>query len=297
MLRQLHVGKLYLRFFDLDWDATRRQIVLKATIRFGQRPAGLTVVPVVFITNRTLAHLADTAAVTKLGRELVSRIQQLAGRQQIRVGEVQIDCDWTVRSAGTYFRLLRAIRQQAGVPLSATIRLHQVKFFGKTGVPPVERGMLMAYNVADWKRPDTRNSIWDAAVADQYTTFLDRYPLPLDVVLPLFRWTVVYRSGRFLTLLNNLDQSQLSRCMALHQQARSNRFLALRDTSAFGFSVRRGDLFRAEAVTGNELAEAKQSILARIRQPKLTFALYHLDSATLAPYSNETLSRIMATTP
>jgi hypothetical protein len=296
-LRKLGAGRLYLRFFDLDHDSRTGAVVPKATVWFGQSPAGLTVVPVVFITNRTLLHLSDSAAVVRLGEYLSRRIRQLADRQQIIVREIQLDCDWTTRTAERYFRLLRVLRQRAGVPLSATIRLHQIKFFRQTGVPPVARGMLMAYNVADWKRPETRNSIWDAAVAGQYTTFLDRYPLPLDVVLPLFRWTVVYRSGRFLRLLNALDRAELARCSFLTPQPDPARFVAARDTLAFGFSARRGDLFRAEAVTADELMAVKQSLLARIHQPKLTFAFYHLDSATLAPYPDETLLRLLAPAP
>ena len=63
--------------------------------------------------------------------------------------EMQVDCDWTQGSRAAYFALLRALRDRLhaqGRRLSATIRLHQVKCSADTGVP-VDRGMLMAYNL------------------------------------------------------------------------------------------------------------------------------------------------------
>ncbi|MEZ4901823.1 MAG: hypothetical protein R2822_08725 [Spirosomataceae bacterium] len=49
--------------------------------------------------------------------------------------EVQIDCDWTVATKAKYFRLLQQISAllPPSVILSATIRLHQIKFYRTTG--------------------------------------------------------------------------------------------------------------------------------------------------------------------
>ena len=45
--------------------------------------------------------------------------------------------------------------------MSATIRLHQVKYRADTGVPPVDRGMLMAYNLLPPDQAGERSSILD----------------------------------------------------------------------------------------------------------------------------------------
>ncbi len=152
--------------------------------------------------------------------------------------------------------------------------------------------MLMFYNMADWKRADTRNSIYDLDVARHYTDFLEHYPLPLDVVLPLFRWTVVYRNNRFLSLLNNLDSKTLARCSFLKPET-ENRFVATRDTTALGFSIRRGDVFRAEACQNDDLTAGKQLLLSKIQNQKLTFALYHLDSTVTSSYTNAFLHSLV----
>ncbi|WP_375446453.1 hypothetical protein [uncultured Fibrella sp.] len=293
MLDSLGVKTVYIRFFDVDWDAAKHTAIPKATVVFQQRPtAGLRIVPVVYITNRTVANLtADN--VPELARNLTKRISQLAKNQSIRIDEIQIDCDWTRTTRNTYFGLLKAISGEAKTPLSATIRLHQVKFAAQTGIPPVARGMLMAYNTGDWKRVDTRNSILDLTDLQAYTDYLPGYPLPLDIALPLFRWTVVYRNGRFLTLLNNVDAAQVRAVPALKQQTDSSRYVATLDTLALGINLRRGDLLRTEFCSVTNLKAASNLLLTQLPDQKRTFTAYHLDSIVLHPYSHEDLKTLL----
>lgn len=246
-LKRLNVNKLYVHFFDVDWDIRTRQPIPKAFIQFRQKPVG-NIIPVVFITNRTLVKLSPNA-LPDLATHITQAITKIGQQQALTFAEVQFDCDWSTGTRDRYFQLLTLLKKRLQRPLSATIRLHQIKYTDQTGIPPVARGMLMLYNVADWKRADTRNSIYDADVANQYLSYVSTYPLPLDLVMPLFRWTVVYRNNRFLIFLNNLDRKTLVKSDFLNVQADSNRFMATRDTSAFGVSIQRGDLFRTEAVS------------------------------------------------
>lgn len=294
-LRTLNVQKVYIHYFDVDWDAPARKPVPKAFVRFRQKPVGR-VVPVVFMTNRTLLNLPP-AGVAELATHMAQAIRQISQQNKIRFDEVQFDCDWSLRTRDRYFRLLSLLTKQFSCPLSATIRLHQIKYTDQTGIPPVSRGMLMLYNVADWKLASTRNSIYDADIANQYLSFVPTYPLPLDVVLPVFRWTVVYRHNRFLTFLNNIDRKALVNSPFLAPQADSTRFVATSDTVALGLSIQRGDLFRAEAVSAETLVNEKKRLLSQIRNQRITFALYHLDSTALATYSHQTLQTLLGDRP
>jgi hypothetical protein len=295
LLDQLQIRKLYLRYFDVDWDPATQSAVPKAVVRFAQKPIGLTIVPVVFITNQTLLR-SDASAIPGLAENLLRKINQISRQNGIRSPEIQLDCDWSAGSRERYFHLLRELKNRFKGPVSATIRLHQIKYPEQTGLPPVDRGMLMFYNMADWKRAETRNSIYDLDVARRYTDFLEHYPLPLDVVLPLFRWTVVYRNNRFLSLLNNLDSNMLATCSFL-KPATENRFVAIRDTTALGFSIRRGDVFRAEACRNDDLTAGKHLLLSKIQNQKLTFALYHLDSTVTSSYSDAFLHSLVRSAP
>ncbi|MGV3561403.1 hypothetical protein [Larkinella arboricola] len=295
LLRQLHIQKLYVRYFDVDWDPATQSPLPKAVVRFAHKPAGLTVVPVVFITNQTLLR-CPTSAVPALAENIFRKISQLSQQNGIIFQELQLDCDWTARSRDRYFQLLREVKNRFRGTVSATIRLHQIKYADQTGIPPVDRGMLMVYNMADWKQPETRNSIFDLAVAGRYLDQLEHYSLPLDVVFPLFRWTVVYRNNRFLTLLNNVDQTTLTAFPALQPKG-ENRFVAVRDTTALGLSIRWGDIFRTEACQPDDLMSAKELVLSKNSNQKLTFALYHLDSTVLSPYSHAFLQSLYRSSP
>ncbi|GAB3339070.1 hypothetical protein GCM10027299_51710 [Larkinella ripae] len=295
LLDRLHIRKLYIRYFDVDWDEPTQSPAPKAVIRFADQPAHRAVVPVIFITNQTLIRCPESA-VSPLAENLVRKIGQISARHGIRPQEIQLDCDWTARSREKYFQLIREVKTRFSGLVSATIRLHQIKYPEQTGIPPVERGMLMFYNMADWKLPATRNSIYDLEVAGRYLNRLEHYSLPLDVVLPLFRWTVVYRNSRFLTLLNQIDQQTLERQPFLKPEG-ENRLVAVRDTTAFGLSVRRGDLFRAEACQPDDLLAGRQVLLSKIRNQKLTFALYHLDSTVISSYTDAFLQSLVRPSP
>ncbi|GAB4043566.1 hypothetical protein [Spirosoma litoris] len=294
-LKALNVNKLYIHFFDVDWDARTRQAVPKAFVQFRQKPVG-SIVPVVFITNRTLVNLSPNA-LADLATHITQAIIKISQQQRLSFQEVQFDCDWSTGTRDRYFRLLTLLKNQLHRPLSATIRLHQIKYTDQTGIPPVTRGMLMLYNVADWKRVETHNSIYDSEVANQYLSYVSNYPLPLDLVMPLFRWTVVYRNNRFLTFLTTIDRKALINSRFLMPQSDSTRFVASRDTTAFGFSIRRNDLFRAEAVSPELLLIEKARLLDQISNQQLTFALYHLDSTILATYPRETLQTLLRPQP
>ncbi len=95
------------------------------------------------------------------------------------------------------------------IAVSATLRLHQIKYHQKTGVPPVRKGILMFYNMGSPTRMDVQNSMLDLDIAKQYIGNLESYPLPLDVALPLFSWGVLFHHQHFIMLVNNLREQDL----------------------------------------------------------------------------------------
>ena len=291
MLDSCHVQKLYVKAYDLDWDFTKKQAIPKATTRFLQPlPKGILLVPTVFITNQVLKQTADNQVDTLAN--FIKRHLDFVWKNNA-FQEIQFDCDWTISTQRKYFKLLQTLRKRFPEKVfSATIRLHQIKFAHKTGIPPVERGMLMFYNMSDWKKPQIRNSIYDLNAASQYLATLDQYPLPLDVVMPIFRWAVFYRNNRFLTVINHLDNQALSSKNFL--QKNDNRYTVLSDTLAFGISLRKHDLIRVEEVPFDKIIKGSVTLREQISTQKLTFALYHLDQSNITFYGYEKLAQIYA---
>ncbi|MBA4850735.1 hypothetical protein [Emticicia sp. BO119] len=284
-----HVNKLYIKAFDIDWNFADNTPTLKAPIMFRDTvPVNLALVPVVFITNQTLKQISYTY-LDDFADFIHGQLENIW--QNRPYTEIQFDCDWTISTRTKYFKFLDLYRKYCkGKTLSATIRLHQIKFAHKTGIPPVDRGMLMFYNMSDWKKPRIKNSIYDLDAASQYTATLSKYPLALDIVFPLFRWAIFYRDNRFMTVINKLDSETLNQQKFLKKEG--NKYYVLEDAQAFGISLRKGDMIRAEAVEYEELLKGSRALSRQISTQKLTFAFYDLDPKTISKYSHEQLHQI-----
>ncbi len=145
------------------------------------------VVPVIYIKNEVMLGEMD---LNDLASKTIKLIDQINHTHQLQCDEIQLDCDWTLTSKENYFRFVQLIKKISSKTLSATIRLHQVKYFQKTGVPEIDRGVLMYYNMGKISS-DSSNSIYDDHIAERYTGSLQRYPLALDVALPVFSWVCI----------------------------------------------------------------------------------------------------------
>ena len=144
-LDSLQVKTSYLKFFDVDWDASSRKASPVAQLLVTRQEVlnQYHVIPTVFITNSCLEK-TDLPMMAQLAGNIHKLIMGTCNANNIKLPtEIQIDCDWTVSTRDKYFLLLRSFKQLSNTNLSVTIRLHQVKYLAKSGVPPADRGLLM----------------------------------------------------------------------------------------------------------------------------------------------------------
>lgn len=293
-LDSIGANKLYVKFFDVDWDASTSQPVPLATIEMDtSRLSGITIVPAVFITNRTLLNL-PMPQVDTLAELIFKKILSLEYRLP---QEVQFDCDWTPQTQVKYFALLASFRLHCSrhpstatrpPSLSATIRLHQLKYFEKTGVPPVDRGMLMCYNMGDLEDWETENSILDLAATKTYLpeNASVKYPIPLDFALPLFRWGVLFRDGRLIKLLNDLGAADLQDTSRFTKIA-TNRYVATKSTYLRAHYLYEGDQLRLEGVSSEALQELAKLLGGSSSDNPITVSFYHLDTSVMHLFPKE----------
>ena len=199
-MRRHNVSRMYLRYFDVV-DGDDGMPVPNATLRFlTPMPKDVEVVPVVYIVNSCMA-----AADTSLAPKIYRRVRQMNETNGIGgVKEIQIDCDWTMRTRSVYFSFLRQLRSMAGadgIKLSATIRLHQLS----QPAPPVDRGVLMMYNTGDFTDLACRKPILDMNDAAPYMPRLAGYGLPLAAAYPLYSWRILFRRGRYVGIMHADD--------------------------------------------------------------------------------------------
>ncbi len=283
-LDSLGCKKLYVKFFDVDRSVPSATLIWTPT-----ELDVYEIVPTIFITNRTLKDLSEQS-LQELAQNIASRILTLAKGHTF--SEIQLDCDWTATTQQPYFELLQLLKNQfPNVILSSTIRLHQVKYFETTGVPPVDKGMLMCYNVGELDNWNTENSILDIKILTTYLHNFDRYPLKLDIALPLFQWGVIFRGVQLFRLVNNLSANDL-KDESKFQKLNEMRFKVLQNTYLKGHYLYEGDRIRLENVTTEQLATTAQLLSKALPSSDLIITYYHLNETIRNNYSAQSLITI-----
>lgn len=286
--------KLYLRLCDVGWNGRAivpHDIVQLSTPVFKEA----TLIPVLFLEAAVLRHLEQPAQIQQLAQQLARFTERLCFQHHWNVPEIQIDCDWSAKSATTYFELLRAFKAQPFIQLkmlSVTLRLHQVKYRTQSGIPPADRCMLMAYNMGNFRTPNAGNSILDVATAKDYLQTLDQYPVPLDLAVPIFRWTLWYRQGRFLGILRGIDPEQLAEQSFLKTTGKSNLYSCTQPHKWAGYQLQQGDLLKAESPQPDAVA-AVAAYVAHKLSDSFTLAFYHLAPENLTLYGPAQLETIL----
>jgi hypothetical protein len=184
-LKENKVHTLYVHYFDVDWPDTVDGPILGSPVRFDSVPTGYYIVPVVFFSNKVFEK-ADSVALADLTNKVLHLVALTNHAAQFEPEEIQFDCDWTEKGKDNYFRFLRQYQAASGLVISSTIRLYQIKFADRIGIPPVDHGVLIFYNM-DSAEAATGNPIYERASAHRYTPSLRSYPLTLDLALPIIR--------------------------------------------------------------------------------------------------------------
>jgi hypothetical protein len=294
-LNELQCKTMYLRFFDVDWNEVANKPVPVSSLRMPQQmDTGFSYIPTIFITQKTVARLRKED-VAPLAKNIAALAESICVNAGIKPQEMQIDCDWTYRSREQYFTLLRELKKQAffkGKTLSCTIRLFQVKFVNKSGLPPVDKGMLMCYNMGNMKRPGTKNSILDFEEGKQYLKQLKDYSLPLDIALPLFDWPLLFRNGELKGILRDISVQEV-KSTAFFQAKNEYSFSCRADTFWKGYYFRKGDLLRLEDSEYEEIVKIANYTAKRLGNREMRLAFFHCDSVTLSKYSSDELEKVV----
>ena len=193
-LKENKVHTLYVRYLDVDWPDTIPAPAPISPVRFATLPTGYTIVPVIFIRNRVFEKL-DSAPSRALAEKILALVRRIDVAAHLQPAETQFDCDWTEHSRDNYFRFIRQYHALSGLTLSSTIRLQQIKYADRIGVPPVDHGILLFYNMGNIDA-GTGNSIYERTIAHRYTPSLRNYPLLLDLALPIFPMNVQAQDGK-----------------------------------------------------------------------------------------------------
>lgn len=253
------ISNLYIRFFDVTKDVKKRLIPTGILNYSGVNLKKYRIIPVVFIENSSLLNFDENQS-NLLSDKILEKISQVSRKNfpDNTLTEIQIDCDWTESTKVSFFDLLKKIKSKnLNFIISVTIRLHQIKFKDKTGVPPADRGILMYYNMGSFKNFEEKNSILNNETGEIYLKNVSDYPLKLALGLPVFSWSVLFKQQEAKALLYNINSNSIHELSFLENK-KDNFYVVKQDTVFEQKYLRYGDIIRLESCEIKDLKRAKE---------------------------------------
>jgi hypothetical protein len=240
--------------------------------------------------------IADADYERQKGNAFQSRLSTdsiiIAEKQKFEkdIQELLFDCDWTESSKDNYFYLLEKLKSKfSNYKIASTIRLWQYKYYEKAGVPPVDKGLLMCYNMTNPTEYKTKNSIGTSDELADYITH-DKYPLELDIALPLFSWSVLFRGGEFKCVIS--DYQEFEKSPTIFKKTDDNKYTLQDDIQIGKFYARNGDEIKIEKISDEEIENMIDIITEKVKisnDTKISF--FSFDKKYINDYGVQNISK------
>ncbi len=259
-----NIKNIYIRFFDVDWNSLHGEVPISELKFNGFISEKINVIPVVFIKNEVFKNI-DSADIKEFANKLHYKIDTIFSsnfKKRHKINEIQLDCDWTETTKDKYFELIKQLKNKfEGIDISVTIRLHQIKYQAKTGVPPANKGVLMYYNMGDFLDPQEPNSILNNKIGKQYVNEESEYPLELSLALPAYSWSLWYKWGEFEKIISDINSNNIDKFnfLCLIEDNKQNKFYEVTKDTVFNQKYfRHGDIIKLELISLKEIEKAKE---------------------------------------
>lgn len=294
-LNKLKVRKIYYKFFEVDYNEAMGNFPYQKNSpdQYTFRNLdSVSIIPTIFIKNEIFQY-NNEKSLDKLADNIVFLVDKYSKneydeKKNFVYSEIQIDCDWTKSTKDKYFYLLKKIKELSKKEISCTLRLYPYKYPDIMGVPPVDKVMLMCYNLIKPLSQKDKNSILDINELKSYLDKKRSYPVHLDVALPVFYWTLWYHNNRFAGLVN-FNSADIS---GVAKQTKPMWYEMTEDfTFEYENYLKKGDQLKIEEVDSKTLNEAISIIKKNVAlDDTTTISLFHLDDSTFKKYSHEEVS-------
>ena len=276
--------KIYCKYFDIINENGNAIPISK--IQFDSTPS-IQIIPCVFIKNNVfLLNNTD-----ELHNKVFNLINQINNLYNIQINEIQFDCDWTSKTRDKYFNFLNQIKQECKkrITISSTIRLHEYKYYQKTGVPPVDKITLMCYNMGDIMDVKEKNSIINLDILKQYLNGKVKYPVEINIALPMYKWGLIYRLNELAFIINNIDEEKI---LNYSWNKKNNDIYETNDNFYFEkHYIYKDDILKIERSNIEEI----NNCLLYINEEEIDFSeliFYHLSHNQTEEYNNEFFENI-----
>ena len=271
-LNKTNTPYLYTRFFDIEKVNGKFQPIAVVT-KDETFKTEKEIVPVVFIKNDVFYDITSEE-IRFLANNVFSLIQKKQKDFAFKIAyEIQIDCDWTAGTNKEYFTFLTKLKEISGKQITCTLRLHQVKNSKLSGIPPVRKVYLMCYSTSSPLENSSRNSILDVPTLKDYLKSVNKYPIKIDVALPIYSWGIVTNQLGKHKLINALSAKDLEN--PNFKKIGQDKVQVLKDGFYFGNYLNKGFTLKVEAITDDQLNEVKAFLDKKLSDYAIVY--YHLD--------------------
>jgi hypothetical protein len=297
LFQTLKGERLYLKMFEVTYSDQEGAIPIgKTRIKlFNEFMSDAELVPCVFIENDVLKKLSNSK-LDELADNIVFLVNKYIAEDLFApeaknnsYQELQIDCDWSQSTKDSYFELLKRIKEKSKKTVSCTMRLYPYKYRDKMGTPPVDRIMLLCYNLLNPTKNTDKNTILEIEELKKYIDFNAVYPIPVDVALPVYstgyRFDHQQFGGAFHAVPEGFEAMAKPTETNLH-------YIVPRDTSLDHIYFHKGEKVKIERVSESDLLKASELLSDHIDQETMNVALYHLNHEELNQYDHEILDSV-----
>jgi len=160
-----------------------------------------------------------------------------------------------------------------------------VKYHATTGVPPVDRGVLMYYNMGRIGAGEA-SSVYDRATAEAYLPAVSAYPRDLDIALPIFTWGIHLRNNRVVGLLNKTDVATFADDTHF-EQTKPQFFEVKENILKMGKYFKRGDQVKIESIAADDLRMMAADLAGELPHHPKEIIFYDLDAFNLNHYAHD----------
>lgn len=294
ILANQNIKKLYVKFFEVDYsDAMGNYPISKTSFSLysycdEKTKKPYEVIPTVYIKN-IVFQKSNEKDLDKLADNVNFLINKYTNEKldSLKISEIQIDCDWTASTKDKYFYFLKKLKPISQKQISATLRLYPYKYPDKMGVPPVDKVTLMCYNLINPLADQSKNSILDLKELESYLNTKKKYPLHLDIALPVYSWMQVYQNNQFTNILYDVKdiKPHLKQIKPLWYEVQKDTVIN------YETYLRVGDKIKYEEITADKINKAIAIIKKNVNFDKeITVTLFHLDENQLNNYTDEEIS-------
>lgn len=297
VIQETGAKKLYVKFFDVFWNpvtqapnAGAKMLIDKKTKEWLDS-TNIEVIPVVFITNECLEKMYS-GKYNALGERIYGLLNgQLTNYMMLtRIHEIQFNCDWTDSTRETYFNLINYLKMLPMVfdrkmSVSAAIYYDQCKDPKRFGIPPVNRAMLMCFGSMD--SDPARNTV--RTFKDDLAS-LSKYPLPMDIALPLQSDVFVYRNGKLAGFPQNMESDYGKDSIV--SKINMNHYKVNTDTVLNGTQVLKGDDIYGPPSDIEKTLSYEMTLKPKLSSNKATISVFWTDSSDARKYASSYLHTI-----